>query len=1264
MTKRLSNIEAEHLACELTYINKILLLKVRIDDIQSINSQCISEMYANNSLVIWMTFSEQMRNMVVAEVVTQKDMLDRLQAMRYFMKVAIVCWKIQNFNTTANILCAFHSPAIYNVKKAWDWFKMKYPFTYHSFQKLSSVFFEDNCRSYRNAFRKAIDNPPYIPWISHFLNHTVIPTWKTYIHGWKKNRIRNLLNEKLQTLECKSYIANANLYISGLTTKTRSYREWRNMSDPMIKRSIKDPETSEENKPVNTTAHKVSYKECFPEVNKYHINIKDVDIQNRGGSYENTPQKLYKAKLNLDDLTKKKAYRLRTHYQVQSYELKSSEEKSGKSTSTKSKTDSSPMASTSDNSPKSTSTSNNANGEETTSIASSITLPTENIINELSVPNNKRKTNRVGKHNEAIQEVNENISAPLVASQNTKDGQITGGRRLLSTPNSDCSDYREVIQISQEYVKANGSQNIYEPLPQFSFSQSNVLSENVNNFVPTMRQRSETCFQFVYPLSMNQNKSEPEYFQGVSVSSSIEKLSRTFSDFSREKLSFENLSKEVSIFQRIPDETNSLKHKHEEAGILEHDFEESHAVEQVSKEIGVFHTISEPASILKNIPGEDRDLQAISGEAKPFYNVSDEESIAEKFQEVSCAFKNLRDEIIALEKLPDETNVFENILNETDAFDKIHDVAGAFEIFVKEVGCFEMLLHKEDAFEKIREIADVVKTILEEVSGYKNAYKQVTDNVSDTLRQMDPYDHLSQNIVFEGNFKELNPHGEIKRILRLKISEKYIILCNMDTNGCRTEQIISLSASELRVLDKTRKRIALNLANENSMIFELGGSDAMSKKNWENIILLINKLSNGGQSRNIGKRVLIAENIDSFEKASKHLLDICNINESIVFEYYFVELNLKGQGMRQVYMVITNKQVYFASQSLHYLTLKEKIPLGNIDMFVMNYLYKRIGIYLTGSVRIFEMCNNWENNKTHNIWLELVKLINYKEKENKTNISGGGIIKDLDSSNVIENFPKRYSYPEDVDLASLISRSMKKIDSGDDPDSEDSIRYSICKQKYPRKEDCYLPNYTDIKAEQLAFELTYVTKTLILRIRAEDLIHFQKRNLRLKHSNNSVAVLMTFCDQVISMVITELINQTNLQDRLRTMKYFLQGKKTKNTKKMKVTQSIPSSKKQGLWDYEEDEFYNFNQNSNSHAQEHAKYFDDDRKLRWSYIDFWNCPFCGNDICIYADLPTNILLRFQSAVAKYPFQSQFILGEFLKSYRFLDTETLFRISRYE
>ncbi|XP_036362857.1 uncharacterized protein LOC118765226 [Octopus sinensis] len=733
MTKRLSNIEAEHLACELTYINKILLLKVRIDDIQSINSQCISEMYANNSLVIWMTFSEQMRNMVVAEVVTQKDMLDRLQAMRYFMKVAIVCWKIQNFNTTANILCAFHSPAIYNVKKAWDWFKMKYPFTYHSFQKLSSVFFEDNCRSYRNAFRKAIDNPPYIPWISHFLNHTVIPTWKTYIHGWKKNRIRNLLNEKLQTLECKSYIANANLYISGLTTKTRSYREWRNMSDPMIKRSIKDPETSEENKPVNTTAHKVSYKECFPEVNKYHINIKDVDIQNRGGSYENTPQKLYKAKLNLDDLTKKKAYRLRTHYQVQSYELKSSEEKSGKSTSTKSKTDSSPMASTSDNSPKSTSTSNNANGEETTSIASSITLPTENIINELSVPNNKRKTNRVGKHNEAIQEVNENISAPLVASQNTKDGQITGGRRLLSTPNSDCSDYREVIQISQEYVKANGSQNIYEPLPQFSFSQSNVLSENVNNFVPTMRQRSETCFQFVYPLSMNQNKSEPEYFQGVSVSSSIEKLSRTFSDFSREKLSFENLSKEVSIFQRIPDETNSLKHKHEEAGILEHDFEESHAVEQVSKEIGVFHTISEPASILKNIPGEDRDLQAISGEAKPFYNVSDEESIAEKFQEVSCAFKNLRDEIIALEKLPDETNVFENILNETDAFDKIHDVAGAFEIFVKEVGCFEMLLHKEDAFEKIREIADVVKTILEEVSGYKNAYKQVTDNVSDTL---------------------------------------------------------------------------------------------------------------------------------------------------------------------------------------------------------------------------------------------------------------------------------------------------------------------------------------------------------------------------------------------------------------------------------------------------------------------------------------------------------------------------------------------------
>eukprot|EP00106_Octopus_bimaculoides_P001470 XP_014768912.1 PREDICTED: uncharacterized protein LOC106868254 isoform X2 [Octopus bimaculoides] len=575
---------------------------------------------------------------------------------------------------------------------------------------------------------------------------------------------------------------------------------------------------------------------------------------------------------------------------------------------------------------------------------------------------------------------------------------------------------------------------------------------------------------------------------------------------------------------------------------------------------------------------------------------------------------------------------------------------------------------------------------------------------------MDPNDHLSQNIVFEGKFKELNPHGKIKRILRLKISEQYVILCNMDKNRCKTEQVISLSDSELRVLDKTRKRIALNLLNQNSMIFELSDTDAASKKNWENIILLINKLSYGSQSGNIGKRVLIAENIvDSFEKASKQLLDICSINEPIVFEYYFVELNLKGQGMRQVYIVITNKQVYFASQNLHDLTLNEQIPLGNIDMFVMNYLYKRIGIYLTGSVRIFEMCNNWQNNKTHNIWLELVKLINYKEKENKTNISGGGIALDLDISNDIENFPKkyfarsdkyfkldfdgdedsiefsilkyisvlikcagiswaqcvisqtdlpfagvswntsletgrvnllrrcgscptlyenhkvplklvkmaphikkssssiyiyshayegslftqcshdentyhsskkvlldiydkvipgyvseietkkmwlsqkesrmyksyinahrRYSHTEEVDVALLISRSIKKIDSGDDPDSEESIRYSICKQKYPRKEDCYLPNFTDIKAEQLAFELTYVTKTLILRIRAEDLIHFQKRHLRLKYSNNSVAVLMTFCDQVISMVITEIINQTNVQNRLRTMKYFLQ----------------------------------------------------------------------------------------------------------------------------
>lgn len=278
---------------------------------------------------------------------------------------------------------------------------------------------------------------------------------------------------------------------------------------------------------------------------------------------------------------------------------------------------------------------------------------------------------------------------------------------------------------------------------------------------------------------------------------------------------------------------------------------------------------------------------------------------------------------------------------------------------------------------------------------------------SPSQRQIDLKDYLSQNIVFEGKFKELSPSGKIIRILRLKISENYVILCKMDKNRCKTEQIISLSDSELRVLDKTRKRIALNLQNGNSMIFELGDTDAVAKKNWKNIILLINKLSHGSQSENIGKRVLITDNIDSFEKASKYLLDICGINEPIVFEYHFVELNLKGQGMKQVYIVITNKQVYFASQNLQTLTLNEQLPLGKIDMFIMNYLYKRIGIYSTDSIRIFEMCNNWQNNKTHNIWLELVKLIKYKEKENKTKITGGIISEKLEISNDIKDFPEK-----------------------------------------------------------------------------------------------------------------------------------------------------------------------------------------------------------------------------------------------------------------
>ncbi|XP_036362856.1 uncharacterized protein LOC118765225 [Octopus sinensis] len=133
-----------------------------------------------------MTFCDQVISMVITELINQTNLQDRLRTMKYFLQVACICWKLQNFNTVGNIVTAFRNPVIFHWEKTWSLFKAKYPFTYDLHQKLTWVFYGDNFRSYRNALRKAAENPPYIPWVFHFLRHVAIPSWGTYVHTCKK----------------------------------------------------------------------------------------------------------------------------------------------------------------------------------------------------------------------------------------------------------------------------------------------------------------------------------------------------------------------------------------------------------------------------------------------------------------------------------------------------------------------------------------------------------------------------------------------------------------------------------------------------------------------------------------------------------------------------------------------------------------------------------------------------------------------------------------------------------------------------------------------------------------------------------------------------------------------------------------------------------------------------------------------------------------------------------------------------------------------
>ncbi|KAL6259059.1 hypothetical protein P5V15_008981 [Pogonomyrmex californicus] len=161
------DLDSTTLATQLTSIDRDLFVRIPATEIEVLIYQRSSRNAPN--LGAWIAFSHRISCLTVSEILAIKQLDMRTRIMARFINAADKCLALGNFQSCRSILAGLQAPPIYRLRRSWSYLRSHHASRYATMEKLSKIYKNPRCSKYQKTWATAKRNPPYMPYVGHFL---------------------------------------------------------------------------------------------------------------------------------------------------------------------------------------------------------------------------------------------------------------------------------------------------------------------------------------------------------------------------------------------------------------------------------------------------------------------------------------------------------------------------------------------------------------------------------------------------------------------------------------------------------------------------------------------------------------------------------------------------------------------------------------------------------------------------------------------------------------------------------------------------------------------------------------------------------------------------------------------------------------------------------------------------------------------------------------------------------------------------------------
>ncbi|KAJ8667379.1 hypothetical protein QAD02_009041 [Eretmocerus hayati] len=202
------DVDSTTLAHQLTLVDRELFVRLPESELELVLQKRSSREAPN--FAAWIAFAHRMSCLVASELLSAGKIDMRARLIARLVNTAEKLFDLGNFHSARSICAGLQSPAIYRLKKTWEYVKIHHATRYDTLEKLCRIFKNTNGNMYRQAWTTAQDNPPSMPFVGDVLTKILD------IYEGKKTSNRNLKDR--HSIKCpKSCLVSKQKYKPKLT---------------------------------------------------------------------------------------------------------------------------------------------------------------------------------------------------------------------------------------------------------------------------------------------------------------------------------------------------------------------------------------------------------------------------------------------------------------------------------------------------------------------------------------------------------------------------------------------------------------------------------------------------------------------------------------------------------------------------------------------------------------------------------------------------------------------------------------------------------------------------------------------------------------------------------------------------------------------------------------------------------------------------------------------------------------------------------------